>query len=222
MKITDYLMYCLFPDKCISCGKVQKMGVHLCSECEKENPPTPFTKQGDKYLEYVAFTFFHEGGIKSAIWSFKFRDARYLKREFGKYMTKCYNECFKDKKIDCLVPVPMTKKHRRERGYNQTELLAGELSRGVGVPVVPGLIKTGDRQSQHKTGLTDRRRNVKGLYSVSGKYDFGGKTVLIVDDVVTTGLTLYECAKALRKAGAKSVYGITIAAANNKTLVKYY
>ncbi len=220
--ILKKLLYCIYPTKCISCGKIIGVNDSICTECNDIYKPRPASKIGSKYLTSCAYTFYHEGNIKKAIWRFKFRSKLYYADPFTDYMLDCFNEYYFNSCIDYLVPVPMNKKKKRYRGYNQTEVLAKYLSKKCGVPYLKdGLIKVKENKDQHGMTLSERRINIKGVYGVNKHIDFRGKRVIIIDDVLTTGLTMYECAKMLKKSGAESVYGITIAAASDKSLVDY-
>jgi ComF family protein len=111
-----------------------------------------------------------------------------------------------------LVPVPLHPRRQRQRGFNQSELLADALGRRAGIAVVAsGLVRRQDTRSQ--TGLTAaaRRANVKGAFAVRRRARIAGRTVVLVDDVLTTGATASACAQALRAAGAREVRLLTAA-----------
>lgn len=116
-----------------------------------------------------------------------------------------------------LVPVPLSQKKLKERGYNQSEEIAKELSKVLNVPIVSNvLIKIKHTNSQKGLSKTEREKNLQGVFTIKagGMSDIpqiSGKKVFLVDDVYTTGSTMQECSSVLRKAGAKSVWGICIA-----------
>ena len=116
-----------------------------------------------------------------------------------------------------LVPVPLHAKKIRERGYNQSEELAKELSKVLQIPVISNvLVKTKSTESQMTLKKEAREKNLLGAFAIKkcGTSDiphFSGKKIFIVDDVYTTGSTMNECAKILKQAGAKSIWGICIA-----------
>ena len=114
--------------------------------------------------------------------------------------------------VDLIIPVPVHKSKLKERGFNHTEKLAKHLGQLLDIPVVELLIKTRKTIPQAKTKNKDERsKNLKNVFSVTSIGQIKGKRVLIVDDVVTTGSTLRECAKVLRKNGAEEIWGLTIA-----------
>jgi ComF family protein len=115
--------------------------------------------------------------------------------------------------VDAVLPIPLARDRRRERGYNQAALLAAEAARTIRRPMREGwLRRTGTTLSQEGLSRAARRRNVKGRFRVRARR-VRGKTVLLVDDVLTTGATLSEAARALRRAGAKAVYAAVVARA---------
>jgi ComF family protein len=113
--------------------------------------------------------------------------------------------------VDCMVPVPLHPRRLRERGYNQAALISKRLAVDIGLPVLPGvLVRSRMTESQTRLNAFDRRQNVDGAFDVPGA-ECDGRSVLLVDDVCTTGSTLQACADALRLAGAVGVYALTVA-----------
>lgn len=111
-----------------------------------------------------------------------------------------------------LIPVPIYKSKLKERGYNQSDLLATELSKILQTPVFPDvLIKIKSTASQMELKKQEREKNLMGAFVIKNPERISGKKVFLVDDVYTTGSTMQECALVLRNAGAKSVWGLTIA-----------
>ena len=111
-----------------------------------------------------------------------------------------------------MVPVPLHPKRLRQRGYNQSALLAREVGKGVGLSMMEGvLVRSKDSPPQASSrGIEERRRNVEGVFACSSKA-LEGLRVLLVDDVCTTGSTLSACAQALKSQGASSVWGLVVA-----------
>jgi ComF family protein len=111
-----------------------------------------------------------------------------------------------------LVPVPLHPRRRRERGFNQSELLAREIGRRTGTPVAPAaLVRRADTRPQTGLSAAARRANVKGAFAVRQRVRVAGRCVVLVDDVYTTGATARACARALREAGASDVRLLTMA-----------
>ncbi|CAN5753424.1 hypothetical protein BH24CHL6_BH24CHL6_05800 [soil metagenome] len=114
---------------------------------------------------------------------------------------------------DVLVPVPVNAQRRRERGFDQAELLARELGRRLRLPLLPALQRTARTQAQHKLGRGARADNVGGVFTVPPRLtgQVSGRWLVLVDDVVTTGATLSACVTTLRAAGAQAISGLTLA-----------
>lgn len=116
--------------------------------------------------------------------------------------------------LDAVLPVPLHRKRRRERGFNQSELVARSLARGRGLPVLGRcLVKTRATPPQTSLAAGERAANVRGAYAVRDPEKIRGRILILVDDVFTTGATLGECAAVLRTAGAREVRALTVAQA---------
>lgn len=112
---------------------------------------------------------------------------------------------------DIVVPVPLHRRRRRQRGYDQAHLLARAIGAAAALPLAPALVKVRDRPPQSSLGLSGRRRNAAGAYRARRQPPLGGKRVILVDDVFTTGATAEACARVLLRAGARSVDVLTVA-----------
>lgn len=113
---------------------------------------------------------------------------------------------------ELLAPVPLHPSRFRERGFNQSELLAFEVTRALGLPLATSLLeRTRHTEAQSGLALNDRRANVRGAFRAASAIE--QKRILLVDDVISTGSTVSECARALRKCGAKDVGVVTLAMA---------
>ena len=192
-----------FPRECIGCGKV---GDFICIHCSKKlprlNPPI--------CLDGIRSVFVFDGALRDAVLSFKYRNLRAIANCLGDFMAGYYK--VNNLTGDILVPVPLNEKRIRDRGYNQSELLARAISMQIGVPVNEKVIRrTRDCQPQARTkNVDERRRNMENAFSHMGD-EVRGLDVVIIDDVCTSGATLEACASALKAAGAKRVTGFTLA-----------
>ena len=161
-----------------------------------------------------------DGFPKEIIDEFKLRTGRGVlcnKPYSGTEVIDRYAKDFSAIAIDCIIPVPLTEKRRKARGYNQAEVMARVLSKAVEVPCDDTLVvKSVDNLEQAKLKGKEREKNILGVYEVARREDVKGKTILIVDDVMTTGSTLNEIARILKKAKAKEVYGLTFASTRYK------
>lgn len=149
---------------------------------------------------------------KELVHKLKFEDGTYLARTYGVWLAHAAADLLAD--CDCILPVPLHRRRLISRRYNQSALLANGLSRNCGLLVLAdGLIRR--RPTLPQSGLTrvQRQTNVRGAFAVNPahKATLAGKTVLLIDDVMTTGFTLASCTKALLRAKVKSVYVLTLA-----------
>lgn len=121
--------------------------------------------------------------------------------------------------LDAIVPVPLHPRRQRDRGFNQAALLAQEIARDLSLPVEPGLLRrVKDTPAQVGLSLRERQLNVRGAFSAAERGLIEGRSVLLVDDVCTTGATLNECAKTLKRSGAALVWAVTVARQVGDTL----
>lgn len=149
----------------------------------------------------------YEGTLRELVHLFKYECIRTLASPLGRLLVRAVPV---DTAIDAVVPVPLHWRRRWARGFNQAELLAAEAARSRGVPVLRALRRR--RHTPTQTGLThaQRRKNIAGAFTLTGK-PVEGLRLLLVDDVMTTGATLSVCAALLRRAGARSVLAATLA-----------
>lgn len=149
--------------------------------------------------------YLYEDKIQELIVNFKF----YHKPQYGTFFGNKLAEAVCDKGMESMcevvVSVPISKERLKERGYNQSELIAKKTAEYLGVPYINCMIKTKHNSEQHRLHLKDRKENVKGVYELEENKHITNKKVLLVDDIVTTGYTLAECASVLMEHGAKEV-----------------
>lgn len=212
-KIFDYILDLVYPRKCVFCGNILDK-TDICNECLKTLPLT----KGDEVLQKLSFIpkcvspLFYEDKVRESFLRYKFMGVQAYSLRYGKFMTECIENNLDCSGIDVISCVPLSSKRLRRRGYNQAELLAKEIAKSLNIPFMPLLKKNKDNPAQSGAkSAKERLSNVVGVYSLQGKTRLEGKTVLLVDDIVTTGATLSECARMLRKAGAERVYAATLA-----------
>lgn len=194
----------VFNDKkvCPVCGR-KTARPELCLEC-KEKPPL---------FERAVSAFTYEGGAAYLVKKFK-NDASYLKEYFADEICKRLKGF---PEFDCTVCVPLTRRAKAKRGFNQSELLAKAVSERVGKPYVKGAVEKIKETGEQKTLFRkERSKNLSGCFKVVKREEVKGKHVLVVDDILTTGATADEMAKALLKAGAEKVYLATVASVEYK------
>ena len=158
----------------------------------------------------------YEGVLRDALHRFKFHDRPGLAEPLGVRLAafaRAEAAILNALQFDALVPVPMHPVRKRLRGYNQSERLARVVARDLGLPLqVHWLVRP--RPTRPQVGLSgpSRQTNLRGAFAVPNSANVAGKTLLLIDDVTTTGATLNECAGALKDAGAQAVFALTLAA----------
>lgn len=219
------LIHIVFPNKCPSCRRVISPCEILCEDCfEKLKIPSGerckicFSKKEycncaskPKFFFRAVSPFLYKDSVKNALLYLKNKKSNRLAEYFAKEMVKTFDKDFSDTKIDAIIPVPLHKSKLKSRGFNQSELLADEISKLKGIPVIKNcLIQAEKNTSQHNLKYKHRYQNVKGVYRASG-IPIDCLTVLLVDDIMTSGATLNECSKMLRLEGVLKIYCLTVA-----------
>jgi len=189
---------------CECCGKplyssnIQSV---YCLQCLQHKPPFRFCRSA---IEYTTFS-------KQLILDFKFTDHLENKTLLAKWMFMAGQDIFRNG-VDLIIPVPLYYTRLLKRTYNQSAVLCAELSKLSGIAAdYTVLKKTKQTKLQTDCNAKQRKRNLKGAFSVIHPEHIKGKRVVLVDDVFTTGSTLTECAKTLKRSGAKSVDALTTA-----------
>lgn len=158
----------------------------------------------------------YEGVLKDLIHCFKFHGMRSLSKPLGGYLFEAFP---RNERIDAIVPMPIHWTRRMVRGFNQCELLARELSRHTGVPVLKPLARVKRTEKQSNLAGAKRRRNVGGSFGPRGAEAVRGKRLLLIDDVLTTGATVNEASKVLKRHGATRVAVLTVARVDRRNLL---
>jgi ComF family protein len=188
----------LDPASCPRCGRPSRLGA-ACPSCRRYAGPLAGIRAARVY----------EGALRKAVHGFKYRHRRSLAGPLARLMEGELR--VRPLLLDLLVPVPLHSARERERGYNQSELLARELGGALGIPVACCLERTRETGVQAELSAVERRSNVRGAFRCADPAAVEGRRVGVVDDVCTTGATLEDCARALRAAGSSSVWGIVVA-----------
>jgi ComF family protein len=174
--------------------------LHRCGDCRRRGPAFSHAWSGYPY----------EGPLRDAIRLWKYGKRIRLAKPLGRLLADAY--VAGTDRVDMLVPVPLHPERLRDRGFNQSLLLADRLARAIEAPVsYTNLARTAAGPAQSVLTRKARLRNLRRAFTVRHPAEIAGKRVLIVDDVFTTGTTVNECAKALRRAGARDVVVATLA-----------
>lgn len=192
---------------CLCCGRFFDYWgePHLCSHCLKSPSPFSYHRSCGKY----------QGKLKDIILLYKYRKFRVLGKDLARLV---YRMVEKDEElwwgIEAIVPVPLHPKKHKRRGFNQAEIIAKELAKEKGVEFIEeALVKIKNTPPQTSLVAKERERNVRGTFHITRRERIAGKTVLLVDDVYTTGSTIRECCAVLKKGGAKEIRALTLAQA---------
>lgn len=196
----------VFPPRCEVCRKGSDEA--LCTECFSK---IQFMKPQLGIYSASAY----EGVLRDALHRFKFQKRKILAEPLGILLVKYLSRTagLKTEELDCIIPVPLHHRRRRERGYNQAELLAQVVGRYFEVPVVSALERIKNTRAQFNLSKDERFSNIKGAFKVSEPKAVYNKHILLLDDIYTTGSTIAECSKTLKIAGARRVEILTLSRA---------
>mgnify|MGYP004596408605 CR=1 FL=1 len=211
-RIFDVVLDFIYPPKCVLCNKVVvNRKQQVCSDCSNNLKTICKIQYLDKeHTMKCVSVFRYIGNIKNSIWRFKFKGYKEYSKFYAKFMAQGIENTFKNIKFDFICFVPLRSERLKNRGYNQAECLASDISSIINVPCKDALVKIKNNHVQHELDIIHRRENVRGVYDIVEGINVVGKTILICDDIITSGSTLRECADVLLKNGAKSIYCCTI------------
>lgn len=213
MSFLEATLDLIYPPKCPFCGCLLEKGHLLCPECEGKLP----WLSGNRAERKVELTggcvsvAEYDDRVKKAIHAFKFHGKSARSGAFGLLIAQAVRDS--GLTADLITWPPLSKKRLRKRGYDQAHLLAEKVGKELALPVLRTLKKAHRPAQSELNDKAHRRANVLGAYTAVNPETFRGKRVLLIDDVLTTGSTLSECAKVLRLAGAEAVVCATLARA---------
>lgn len=214
MNIFRSFLNFFFPPFCHICGRRLEKERIVCEKCFSEIKPVfkDYKKmlRKLKYLDDVKGYGSFSPPLDKIIYLFKYYGRISLKEKLGYFLELTYKTYYSRKEIEFIVPVPLHPTRKRERGYNQSFILANELSKRTNIPISQGIKRI--RYTTTQTLLTEKERekNIKNAFKATN--EFKGN-ILLVDDVLTTGHTLDDCARALKEAGALKVISLVVAVA---------
>lgn len=201
------LMDLLFPPRCLTCGALAEP---FCPECRARIRPLAPGMLLPTGVTDTRSVGYHEAVLREAVLQLKFSRKTALAGPLGELLADELEEVASTWQAHALVPVPIHWTRRWERGFNQSELLAGVVAHRCGLPVRSALRRT--RATPPQVGLTGAQRatNLRSAFAVDSRHLLPGGRFILVDDVTTTGATLAECASVLRGAGAAEVFALTV------------
>ena len=215
--VPDVFFNLIYPQTCGICGKLDSNS--LCKKCEKtlkkqsENKIITNGEQLEgKYFNELIYIFKYEGLIRKTIIDYKFNEKSYLYKTFVNFLLKNEKIFEKIQKYDKIIPVPISKKRKKERGYNQSLLITKEIAQKTKLELVNNcLYKTQNIIEQSKLNKEERTKNVQGVYEIKNEQLIQNKKILLFDDVYTTGSTVNECSRVLREAEPSKIGVLVLA-----------
>lgn len=226
----------LYPPVCTLCGGKTRAGEYLCGQCEAKATRivAPFCQQCSEpfdgaissafrcancahrqiYFDAAVAVYRGRGIVRQVIHTFKYDRQIHLRHLVARWLCAAFDdERLSGRQFDIIVPVPLHPTRQRERGFNQASLLAELLSSRISIPCKPLLKRIRYTTTQTALDRAERMENLHNAFRLRKNADVRGLHVLLIDDVLTTGSTLSECARVLKRAGAVSVYAATAARA---------
>lgn len=233
------LLHFFLPRTCVSCGRdlTWDSTEYLCAQCLPllvapgplfcqrcgVNLPSGgaycYACRGSKAKKYacsvIRSAWVFNTASRALVHGLKYSYSDYLAPGMGRQMARRFSSYVELSEAEVVIPVPLFAAKKRKRGYNQSELLARSFAQGTGLALLTdALLRTRDTRSQTQLGRTARWANMNGAFVCRCPQKIKRKTILLIDDVATTGATLEGCAQALKKAGAKRVLAYTYAREN--------
>ena len=207
------LIELIYPRKCVLCRSIlSKEETDLCRSCRTDQPEYPYGKKKVPHVSDLTALWLYRGNAAESLKRYKFGRCRHYAQVYGRLLAMRIHRDLP--MADIVTWVPVSRRRRRTRGFDQVELLANAVAPELGIPVEALLEKYRDNRAN--SGLRtpeERRANVLGVYRAAAPDRIAGKRVLLLDDIVTTGATASECARVLLTAGAEEVLFAAVAAA---------
>ncbi len=207
------LLDIIYPPVCGICDKINKKS--LCKKCEIKIKPyqiNEIEKIKNKSFDYQIKILKYENIIRDKIIDYKFNEKAYLYKTFAKIILKNKKIYGFLKKYDIIMCVPMHIKKKMLRGYNQSELIAKELAKKLQIEKqFNNLIKIKDTKKQSTLTKEQRKTNLKNAFQIKDIEKVKNKKVILFDDIYTTGSTVEECSKVLKRVGVSSIAVVTLA-----------
>ncbi len=190
---------------------------NICKKCGKplkEESSCKLCKHTKHYFKLARAPFKYEGKIKEALLSLKFNNGRYVASSLAYFLFLEYSNL--EIEADLVIPLPISEQRMKERGYNQSTLLAQSFCKLTNLPLIDNcLVRVKNTEKQSNLPLEKRKDNVKNAFKVSSRKSVKDKIIVLIDDIFTTGATVNSACKTLLQAGAKQVYILVVAHSNN-------
>ena len=218
IKIIEKVINLIYPQVCSICGKLNTKS--LCNKCKSELEKEfeykidNYSKDSNKNFMEHHYFFKYKNLIRSQILSYKFQEKPYIYKTISTFLENKQKNFEKLKKYDIMIVVPISRKRKKQRGYNQSELIAKEIAKIISLKIEKNILyKVKNTAPQSSLNKRQREENVKQVYKVRNIEKIKDQKILIFDDIYTTGNTVNECARTLIEAGLsrKNIDILTIA-----------
>jgi ComF family protein len=188
---------------CVKCSQPLPGGGAHCFNCKKEP---------SRNYELIRAAAKYDGVLRIILHKFKYQHMDYLDRALGRLLIGAYQKYPELSEADLVASVPLHWSKKLARGYNQSELLAKQVSEHIGKPLISNFLKRKNlTRPQFGLKKKERKQNLKGSFFFTSPGILAGRSVLIIDDICTTASTIDNCGRALKDAGAKKVFALTVA-----------
>lgn len=217
MGILSNILDLLFPPRCVFCHRFLKNGSseQICSECSSSLPCTNNGgRQKGDFFDFCVSPLYYEDDVRKSIHRFKFGECTGYAGTYGKLIAECIRENVNER-YDLITWAPISRKRLKSRGYDQSMLIAMATALELDDVAVETLRKRDVPAQSSLGGEAQRRANIAGAYTVIDPELVEGKTILLIDDVITTGATLSECSRMLRMSGANRIICASVARAHD-------
>lgn len=213
-KLINAILDLIYPSYCLSCNKtgeeICKSCINKCSICENQNPEWIYSIYDYKDIK-----------VKKAIWLLKYKNRKSLAEIFARILHEKISEEISERMVlenfknPILIPIPLSSKREKERGYNQALLICKELEKlNENLFKVEKNVLIKPKETTHQAHIKDRNqrlKNIVGSFAVKNPIKIKNQNIILIDDVTTTGATLSEAKKTLKQNGAKKIIAFTIA-----------
>lgn len=205
----------IFPPVCGICGKIDNKGI--CNKCFLKLMALAENRimdqwETEKNFHQLIYIFKYEGMIRKIILDYKFNEKSYIYETFVNFILKDEKIFEKLQTYDTIIPVPISKTRMKERGYNQSFLIAKALGNKLNIHIETNcLVKTKNVIEQSKLNREERKRNIQNVYELENKQILNNRKILLIDDIYTTGNTINECSKILKQANPNRIDVLVLA-----------
>ncbi len=208
----------LYPPKCVFCDTLLQQGEeYFCRACGEKVPMAEDGKvcRTGTYFDRCAAPLYYDGMVRDSFLDYKFHEKTWRAATYAAFLEPYVRKEFPE--LDLVTWVPLGRRSQKDRGFDQSELLARELAKRLELPCEKILEKVRDTQQQSRLQMPEERRaNVLGAYALKQGVSVRGRRILVVDDVITTGSTIDECCRVLCTAGAAEIHCVALAQAKGK------